>query len=77
MIAHPVKNVGTQCWYQCGKKDGKCLFCGEGGLCCRHGFVGNECNGKIGLDKSHHLCTADQRGKREIFFTVKMALAQP
>ena len=63
----PARNVGEGCWSQCDKKHGKCSdYCGAGGLCCRYGKKGNECDGSIGVDKSHHKCTADQRGINKI-----------
>merc|ERR1712066_476384 len=34
-------NLGKDCWYACGKKEGRCNWCGTPGLCCRIGWTGN------------------------------------
>merc|ERR1712136_612155 len=52
-----LQNVGHYCWLQCNKVNGRCLFCGSEGLCCRKGWPGNECDGKIGLSPDHHRCS--------------------
>jgi len=55
-----LQNVGRECWLQCNQVDGRCLFCGTEGLCCRMGMLwkGNECDGKIGISSDHHHCVA-------------------
>merc|ERR1719495_1082624 len=48
-------HLGEECWLQCGKKTGYCpQFCGSG-LCCRHGFTDNGCNGNMG-NPGNHVC---------------------
>ena len=32
---------GTDCWLHCGKKAGKCTFCGSHGACCSQHWVSN------------------------------------
>jgi hypothetical protein len=45
--------MGETCWYPCDKKEGACGFCGLDGVCCRKGYTGNGCDGKIGGDDEH------------------------
>ena len=48
-------NANTNCWYNCGGKQGKCSWCGSDGWCCRkNGNVwppnlqSNGCDGTFG-----------------------------
>jgi len=51
----PMKNLGGKCWTQCGKGDGHCpQHCGSA-LCCRKGYKGNGCDGKMG-GALWHMC---------------------
>jgi len=43
-----VNNGNKKCFDACGKKMGPCNFCGPDGLCCKKGYAGNGCDGKIG-----------------------------
>merc|ERR1739844_183165 len=52
-----VKNEGKDCWRGCGRKEGKGSWSGGNGMCCRRGWVGNGCDGKIGGPRNHQ-CTA-------------------
>ena len=58
-------NIGIECWEKCGKQDGWCEWCKDGdgdGLCCRQGYEGNGCNGKMG-EKYKHTCIQDPASK--------------
>merc|ERR1719419_907785 len=49
-----VQNKGSDCWYECGKRDGPCPhFCGKDGMCCQKGWPWGGCDGKIGPDNMH------------------------
>jgi len=51
-----LENVGEHCWHACNKIQGKCLWCGPNGYCCRKGWKSHGCDGKIGGNK-FHACT--------------------
>ena len=50
-------NEGKGCWYECGRKQGRCDYCGNG-MCCRLGWVGGGCDGSHGTSSGHHGCVA-------------------
>ncbi|XP_066936641.1 thrombospondin-1-like [Clytia hemisphaerica] len=53
-----VKNIGTDCWSQCGGKGGYCSgFCGVNGRCCRKGWNDAGCAGMAKPCNGHHCCT--------------------
>ena len=68
MLLGLLKNSGEECWdgfpwdERC-EKDGKCAFCGPGGLCCRKGWKGKECDGILGGPDTH-LCVPKPSGDR-------------
>ena len=51
-----VKNEGIDCWNGCGRRQGECAWCGDG-MCCRLGWKGNGCDGKMGQAGKGHVCT--------------------
>ena len=53
--AELLENQGEMCFNHCDQKNGPCKWCGKDGMCCRQGFIGNGCDGKIG-GKSYHVC---------------------
>ena len=54
--------TGSDCWYECGKRDGPCPhFCGKDGMCCQKGWPWGGCDGKIGPDNMHS-CVEKIRG---------------
>ena len=66
MLLGLLKNFGEECWdgkfWDKGcKKDGKCAFCGPGGLCCRKERKVNECDGILG-GPDKHLCVPKPSG---------------
>ena len=64
------KNLGKNCWGACGRKDGFCSWCGTEGLCCRKGWTGNGCDGKMG--GNGHACVKRQGKEREEGMGVKL-----
>ena len=61
-------NVGIDCWESCGKKQGKCSFCGIDGYCCRKDFTpGNGCDGSSG-GINRHVCV--QKPSRKLNFFI-------
>ena len=64
-----VHNEGEECFLRCKKKNGKCLWCGEEGMCCIKGISGirDGCDGHVG-GVGRHECTAkgtfDNSGKQ-------------
>jgi len=75
MVAAQVQNEGKECWSRCGSNNGRCSYCGTAGLCCRYGYTGGGCDGKMGLTEpdgnggwntgggGDHRCTAPVTGK--------------
>ena len=57
-----VKNIGKGCWGQCGRKSGKCSFCGTG-KCCRKGWRGGENGCAVGEGGWNHACVGNQTWK--------------
>jgi len=56
-----VKNLGSQeCFQKCGRKQGKCDWCGSGGYCCRKGHHDKSggCDGIMGIAGKGHVCVA-------------------
>ena len=61
-----LKNSGQDCWNHCNYIEGHCNWCGKDGLCCKKGWVGNECDGSIGgLNK--HSCVLNPGNLINIF----------
>ena len=56
-------NAGEDCWYECGRKEGPCSWCGTEGLCCRKGWTGNGCSGNIGGDDMPRCVKEEVAGK--------------
>ena len=56
-----VRHEGKDCWYPCTNMNmagqGRCGYCGTGGMCCRKGSRGGGCDGTFGGD-GHHACVA-------------------
>ena len=50
-----LENVNKDCWFQCNKQQGKCIWCGTDGLCCKNGTKGSGCDGTFG-GKTGHRC---------------------
>ena len=52
-----VRNEGKDCWYPCTNMNmagqGRCGYCGTGGMCCRKGSRGGGCDGSFGGDGRH------------------------
>ena len=48
-----LEHAGEDCYQGCNQRDGKCNWCGGDGWCCRKGWVGNGCDGKLGGDNRH------------------------
>ena len=46
-------NEGRDCWSNCGHQEGPCDWCGNGGMCCKVGDVGNGCDGIMGTTGYH------------------------
>ena len=66
MLLGLLKNFGEECWHvnfwdKGCEKDGKCAFCGPGGLCCRKERKVNECDGILG-GPDKHLCVPKPSG---------------
>jgi len=57
----PIQNAGKDCWAGCNANQGKCPWCGPGGVCCRKGWWDkrNGCNGDMGISGKGHVCVAD------------------
>ena len=56
--------LGKNCWWKCGKKGGKCSWCGRNGYCCRQGWTGTpdpRCNRAVSACKGYHCCTLIKR----------------
>ena len=53
------KNLGQNCWYDCGATQGPCTWCGTEGMCCRQGFIGNGCDGQMG-EVIMHACVGNE-----------------
>merc|ERR1712066_366954 len=56
-----LKNIGQDCWNECGKQQGECDWCGKSGFCCRKANSKwrdktNGCDGYFGGD-GHHACS--------------------
>ena len=68
-----VKNEGQSCWMKCGRKSGNCSWCGDQGMCCRHGsnWIENGCNGEIG-GPNGHTCTAKPNPGKSLYFQYLM-----
>ena len=60
ILGFELENSGKDCWTGCGKKQGKCDFCGTKGYCCKKGTKGNGCDGTIG--GSGHRCVLKPEG---------------
>ena len=49
--------IGEDCWYECGKKQGPCAWCGSEGWCCtqKSGWTdtSNGCDGTFGGVSKH------------------------
>uniref|UniRef100_A0A7M5XDD6 Uncharacterized protein n=2 Tax=Clytia hemisphaerica TaxID=252671 RepID=A0A7M5XDD6_9CNID len=57
-----VKNLGSNCWWKCGKKGGYCPgFCGVNGRCCRRGWNDAGCAGMATPCNGKHCCTTKRR----------------
>merc|ERR1712137_1303625 len=57
----PLAHAGKDCWRGCRRKQGKCRWCGTEGMCCRVGWRGNGCNGKLGIRGKGHVCVANKQ----------------
>jgi len=57
-----IENEGQECWWNCGGQEGHCWWCGVEGMCCRQGWVGNGCDGKIGGPNNHQCAKAPGGG---------------
>merc|ERR1719458_1259310 len=51
-----IANKGKDCWWGCKKTQGECEWCGTEGWCCRLGWKGNGCDGKMGAEGMGHVC---------------------
>ena len=54
-LTQDLANVGKECYGECNGQ-GKCPFCGTKGYCCRLGWLGNGCNGIMGISYDYHRC---------------------
>jgi hypothetical protein len=56
-----VEHLGQDCWGGCKAKQGKCDWCGTGGICCRSGWKdkSNGCDGILGMKGKGHVCVKD------------------
>ena len=52
-------NAGKSCWGGCSSTQGLCQWCGDGGMCCKVGWIGNGCDGTFGISGMGHVCVAD------------------
>ena len=72
-------NANTNCWYECGGKQGKCSWCGSDGWCCRKNgnnpywlpsAQSNGCDGTFGGEDEHRCvlkpCSGLAAGKDRI-----------
>merc|ERR1711998_37520 len=59
-----LKHAGKDCWSGCNHKQGKCSWCGTGGICCRKGWKdkSNGCDGKLGIAGKGHVCVPAPAG---------------
>ena len=61
-----LKNSGEDCWYKCNNKQGSCLWCGTGGMCCTQkanwNDTSNGCDGTLGGQEKHE-CILKPSGK--------------
>ena len=64
-----VNNVDSDCWNQCGHKQGPCDWCGADGICCtvKTGWTdtSNGCDGSVGGQNGHQ-CVPKPAGKINI-----------
>ena len=50
-------NSGKNCWSNCNNQQGKCLWCGRDGWCCRKNWIlSHGCDGTFGGETGHQ-CT--------------------
>merc|ERR1719266_2654146 len=58
-VSKPLENAGQNCWWKCGKKSGKCSWCGSG-KCCRKNWNDGEngCSASEG-GINFHACIAE------------------
>merc|ERR1719453_238925 len=57
-----LQNQGKDCWGGCGSQQGACEWCGAEGYCCRLGWNGGGCNGKMGIPGKGHSCVPGPSG---------------
>ena len=52
-----VRHNGEDCWYACTNmnmaNEGRCGYCGTGGMCCKKGSRKNGCDGSFGGNSRH------------------------
>jgi len=73
----PVEHYGEDCWSGCSATQGKCDWCGSGGICCRKGWDdhSNGCDGILGMAGKGHVCVrADQGPKITCSLTIDNTL---
>ena len=65
IIILEVLNEGIGCWFECGRKQGPCNWCGMNGICCRSGWndTSNGCDGSIGGSRRHECVKDPKKGK--------------
>ena len=49
------EHFGEKCLIGCNDQEGNCDWCGDDGLCCKKGSIGNGCDGTIG-GTNDYLC---------------------
>ena len=50
-----LEHFGEKCLIGCNDQEGNCDWCGDDGLCCKKGSIGNGCDGTIG-GTNNYLC---------------------
>jgi len=58
-------NLGSDCWSNCNRKQGKCSWCGRQGYCCRVDWSdkSNGCDGSVG-GYGNHACVPPPEGSK-------------
>ena len=65
-LIDPLEHSGESCWNKCNQQEGSCKWCGADGMCCRKGWIGNGCDGRIG--GAGHQCVLNPGKKIYISF---------
>ena len=64
-LIDPLEHSGENCWNKCNQQEGSCKWCVADGMCCRKGWIGNGCDGRIG--GAGHQCVLNPGKKIYIF----------